>query len=281
MLRQDLKSSNPPEDNANNHDGPSPGSTFQTSETAQRLDIQQSLNVLEEIILDSPRVPFSRRTLIDEDKLLEQLDRIRLNLPTAFQEAIQIVQQRETILGKAEQYAQEMMQAADQEANRRLNDLSIVQQAEAQARQVQQKLQQDCDAMRSHAINEIEQWQQAASQHWQAMNQQTEAECQAMKQEADVYAAQVLHSVEQQLSQMLQVIHNGRRAIVGDTAMPEETAPPTPSPSSSYAARALPQSESGRTRRSLRDSRLPGETRHPRETTRHLRDNRPTQENEA
>jgi hypothetical protein len=77
-------------------------------DTVRRLDIQQSLNVLEELILGSPRVPFSRRTLVDEDQLLEQLDRIRLNLPSAFQEAVEIVHQRNAILAEADRYAREL-----------------------------------------------------------------------------------------------------------------------------------------------------------------------------
>ncbi len=135
--------------NSNHHHAEQPTtpgeSSAATSDAVNRLDIQQSLNVLEELILESPRVPFSGRTLVDEDQLLEQLDRIRLNLPTVFQEAMQIVQQRDRIIGQANQFAQEMMDAAEQEAARRIDNLGIVQQAEAQARQIKQQLEDDCD----------------------------------------------------------------------------------------------------------------------------------------
>lgn len=256
MLRQDLKSATPPEDNsANNHAVPATQAS-QASEAVHRLDIQQSLNVLEEIILESPRVPLSRRTLVDEDKLLEQLDRIRLNLPSVFQEAVQIVQQRDMILGKAEQYAQEMLNAVEQEAERRLNDLGIVQQAEAQARQVQHKLQQDCDVLRSQTMSEIEQWQQTARQRWDEAKQQAEADCQALRQEADVYAAQVLQRVEQQLSEMLRIVYNGRKALVGDTLSPEERSRTTPT-SPGGRAKALPQSDSIRSGRTNNHSKSP------------------------
>ncbi|MEO1095553.1 MAG: hypothetical protein AAFX01_11705 [Cyanobacteria bacterium J06638_28] len=211
MLRHDLTF---PDSSDNNSKGTqSADYTVQPTEAVRRLDIQQSLNVLEELILASPRVPFSRRTLIDEDKLLEQLDRIRLNLPSVFQEAIQIIQQRDQLLGEAEQYAQEMVNAAAQEATRRLDDLGIVRQAEAEAQQVRQQLQADCETVRSQTKAEIEQWQQAAQQHWEQIKTQTEAECQAMKQDADLYAAQVLQRIEQQLAEMLTVVHNGRQAL--------------------------------------------------------------------
>jgi len=55
---------------------------------ALEVDIQEELNRLEDIVLSSMRIPLTGRTLIDEDKLLEQLDFIRLSLPAVFQEAI-------------------------------------------------------------------------------------------------------------------------------------------------------------------------------------------------
>lgn len=213
MLRQDLNSTN-----ASNNHGAEPAaatneSPVHTSESVKRLDIQQSLNVLEELILESPRVPFSGRTLVDEDQLLEQLDRIRLNLPVVFQEAMLIVQQRDRIISDANQYAQDMMAAAEQEAARRLDDLGIVQQAEAQARQVKQKLEQDCDALRSQTQTEIDEWQSAAEQYWDEIKGQTEAECQTLRQDADAYAAEVLQHIEQQLADMMRVIQNGRKSL--------------------------------------------------------------------
>ncbi|MEO0985670.1 MAG: hypothetical protein AAFY20_08990 [Cyanobacteria bacterium J06639_14] len=251
MLRQDLKSDTPPEENTARNHAQAATQTVQSREAVHRLDIQQSLDVLEELILESPRVPLSRRTLVDEDKLLEHLDRIRLNLPSVFQEAIQIVQQRDMILSKAEQYAQEMLDAVEQEANRRLQEMGIVQKAEAQARQVQQQIQQDCETLRSQAMTEIQQWQQAARQHWHDMQQQTEADCQTMKQEADTYAAQVLQRVEQQLSEMLQIVYNGRRSLGGDVANPG-TNGQSPYPAGTNKARALPQSEANHLGRSQR-----------------------------
>ncbi|MEL6381937.1 MAG: hypothetical protein AAFQ89_05590 [Cyanobacteria bacterium J06626_18] len=252
MLRQDLKSAIPPEEStAIPTTQPAMPQAARASESIHRLDIQQSLDVLEELILESPRVPLSRRTLVDEDKLLEQLDRIRLNLPSVFQEAMQIVQQRDRILGGAEQQAQEMLNAVENEATRRLQEMGIVQRAEEQARQVQQKLQQDCDALRSQTMAEIEQWQEAARQHWEATKQQSEAECVALKQEADVYAAQVLQRVEQQLAEMLQVVYNGRKALAGESNAPADMGRPS-SPTSPSRARALPQSGITRPGRSQR-----------------------------
>lgn len=246
MLRQDLTPSNPPNSTTDRqHSSAEQPARF--SEAVSRLDIQQSLNVLEELILESPRVPFSRRTLVDEDQLLEQLDRIRLNLPTVFQEAIQIVQQRDRILHEANQYAQDMIAAAEQEAARRLNDLGIVQQADAKARQVKQQLEQECDAMRSQTQAEIEQWQEAALQYWEQTKQQTEADCQTLRNDADTYANDVLQRIEYQLSEMMRVIQNGRRALptAGPTVEADSHASDAPTPAHARGT-ALPPSTTTR-----------------------------------
>ena len=252
MLRQDLKSAIPPEENAvTPTPQPVTPQAARASDSVQRLDIQQSLDILEELILESPRVPLSRRTLVDEDKLLEQLDRIRLNLPSVFQEATHVLQQRDRILGSAEQQAQAMLNEVEHEAARRLQEMGIVQRAEEQARQVQHKLQQECETLRSQTMAEIEQWQETARQHWETTKQQAESECAAMKQEADVYAAQVLQRVEHQLSEMLRVVYNGRRSLTGETARPADRGRPS-SPPTTSRTKALPQSEITRSGRPQR-----------------------------
>jgi F0F1-type ATP synthase membrane subunit b/b' len=174
------------------------------------IDIQQELNKLEEIILASPRVPFSGRTLIDEDQLLDQLDAIRLNLPPAFRQAVQILQQRNTLLAEAERYAHDLIAAAEQQAAQILDELGIVRQAEQMAQQLKAQAQQDCDGLRTQVMSDIEQMQMQAQREWEAQRQKALSDQDMIQQEADGYADQVLSNVEQQLSQMLRIIQNGR-----------------------------------------------------------------------
>lgn len=174
------------------------------------IDIQQELNKLEELILASPRVPFSGRTLVDEDQLLDQLDAIRLNLPPAFRQAVQILQQRNTLLAEAERYAQDLIAAAEQQAAQMLDELGIVRQAEQMAQQLKAQAQQDCDSLRTQVMGDIEQMQLQAQREWEALRQKALDEQDMIQQEADGYADQVLSNVEQQLSQMLRIIQNGR-----------------------------------------------------------------------
>ncbi|MCX7596695.1 MAG: DivIVA domain-containing protein, partial [Fischerella sp.] len=65
--------------------------SYEHSTAMRSVDIQLELNRLEEIILSSFHVPLTRHALVDEEKLLEQLDFIRLSLPSAFAEATEIL----------------------------------------------------------------------------------------------------------------------------------------------------------------------------------------------
>jgi F0F1-type ATP synthase membrane subunit b/b' len=197
------------------------------------IDIQQDLNKLEELILASPRVPFSGRTLVDEDQLLDQLDAIRLNLPPAFRQAVQILQQRSALIAEAERYAQELIAAAEQQAAQMLDELGIVRQAEQMAQQIKTQAQQDCDGLRTQVMGDIEQMQIQAQREWESLRQKALAEQDMIQQEADGYADQVLSNVEQQLSQMLRIIQNGRSHL-----QPVQDSPPAPTqrPKSTKAA---------------------------------------------
>lgn len=177
------------------------------------VDIQQELNRLEEMILASPRIPLSRKTLVDEEQLLEQLDLVRLHLPTVFQEAKAIVQQKQEILLQAEQYARDIIQVAEARAAQILNEMDIIRQAEMQARQMQQQVQQECEAAQEQNIAEINQMHRQAQQELEEMRQRVIAESEEIQQGADEYADSVLQNIEQQLNDILRIIRNGRQQL--------------------------------------------------------------------
>ncbi|MFE4107629.1 DivIVA domain-containing protein [Almyronema epifaneia] len=220
MLRPEPSRINPQASNANLNEQPAPELVVPG---AGNIDLQQALNRIEEIVLDSPRIPFSRRTLIDEELLLDQLDMVRLNLPTAFREAKQVVQRREELLLEAEQIAEEIVVAAEQRAAQILDELGIMRQAEQEAQRLRHQVNQECDALQSQTLAEIEQLRQQAKQEWEQMRQQALAEAQEIQQEADAYADHVLQQMERQFSDMLRVVRNGRQQLQPPTANNDRT----------------------------------------------------------
>jgi cell division septum initiation protein DivIVA len=177
------------------------------------FDLQQELDRLEEMILDSPRIPLVRWTLVDEDRLLNQLDLVRMNLPEAFEKAMEVLQQKQDILSEAEEYAQKIIQSAQQRAAQILDETGIIQQAQGEANQFRQQVQQECEAMQHQTLAEIEQMRHTAQQELQQMFQRTQAECAQIQNGADEYADRVLNNIEQQLAEMLKIVRNGRQQL--------------------------------------------------------------------
>ena len=205
MLRQDAVNSN--------RNGNQPRVEPQSDGGMGVLDIQRELNRLEEMLLDSPRVPLSRRTMIDEDEILDHLDAIRINLPQAFQDAVAIIQQKQAILDEAEQYAQDVMAAAEQRAAQMMNESGVLRQAELEANQLRQRVQQECEAAQTQTLEDIDRTRRQAQQEFEAMRRQAIAERDQIVTDADTYADQVLQGMEQQLTEIMRIVKNGRQQL--------------------------------------------------------------------
>ncbi|MBR8834169.1 MAG: DivIVA domain-containing protein [Stigonema ocellatum SAG 48.90 = DSM 106950] len=195
------------------------------TEESGSLDIQQELNNLEEIILSNPRIPLIRRTLVDEEKLLEQLDYIRLSLPTAFQEAATIISQKEEILLQAEEYGQQIVDAAQAKRAQILDESDIIRQAEREASELRRQVQQECDAMLQETLEEVDRKRRQCQQELEQMQTKAIAEAEAIEEGADQYADSVLENIEQHLNDMLRIIRNGRQQLHLDPP-PQKNSPP-------------------------------------------------------
>jgi F0F1-type ATP synthase membrane subunit b/b' len=201
------------------------------------VDIQQELEKLEEMILDGPRL-FSR-TLVNEDQLLEQLERIQINLPPSFEEAKKVLEEKEEILLEAEQYAQEIIEMAEHRAAQILDEMGLIQQAEMEMKQLRQRVQQECEEAQEQTLLEIERMRRQTQQDVEELRQRALAECCDIQAGADLYADRVLSDLEMQFGDMLRVIRNGRQRLRPDPtplskpstpSSGTRSAPPPPKP---------------------------------------------------
>ncbi len=165
------------------------------------------------MILDSPRLPLLSRTLVHEDELLEQLDLVRLSLPSAFQEAQEVVRQKEEILEEAEQYAQEIVETAERRAAQLLDEMGLIRHAELEMQQIRQRVQMECEQAQEQVAAEIERMRRQAQQEIEEMRRRAIAECEEIQNGADDYADRVLGDMEYQFSEMLRIVRNGRQQL--------------------------------------------------------------------
>jgi cell division septum initiation protein DivIVA len=177
------------------------------------VDIQEELNHLEDIVLSSMRIPLTGRTLIDEDKLIEQLDFIRISLPTVFQEAMNVLAEKNEILLEAEEYGQQVVDVAQAKRAQILAESDIVRQAQREADQLRRQVQQDCEAMMQDTLAEIDRKRRACQQELEEMRQTAISQAEEIEDGADKYADNVLANIEQDIQEVLKIITNGRKQL--------------------------------------------------------------------
>lgn len=150
---------------------------------------------------------------MDENKLFDNLDLLRMKLSATLEQAEKIVQQKQEILRQAEQNAKGIIEAAKARAAQLLSETQIVQQAEQEARYLEQQVQLECQATMEQTMTDIEQTRLQAEQELEEMRAEAIAECAEIQRGADEYADNALKDIEQQLNSMLQVIRNGRQQL--------------------------------------------------------------------
>ena len=157
------------------------------------IDILYLLDRLEEVLNSGSRLPFSSRTMIDEQECLDILDQIRVALPDEIKQARRINAERDGIIAEAEARAQQIVREAEERAAEKVEEHALVRQAQSRAQQVED------DADRRSA---------------------------EIRREADEYAYDTLSELESELEQLLLTVRKGTRAL-----RPVEDARPARRPS--------------------------------------------------
>ncbi|HYW18825.1 MAG TPA: DivIVA domain-containing protein [Nodularia sp. (in: cyanobacteria)] len=190
------------------------------------VNILQELNRLEDLILYGFRVPLTGRTLVDEDKLIEQIDFIRISLPAILQEAAIVLQQKDEVLLEAEEYGQQVIEAAQAKRAQILAQSDIIRQVEMEAEQLQRQVHQECEAMMQATLTEIDQKRRSCQEELEELRQTAIAQAQNIENGADEYADSVLDGIEQDLKDMLRIITNGRQQLRQDAPPQRHSHPP-------------------------------------------------------
>ena len=86
------------------------------------MELFNALNELEEIVETSIKVPLTRRVLVDEDRLLDMLDRIRTTLPEEIRQARWIIQEREKVMAETKKEAGRIMEDVQKQMERRVEE---------------------------------------------------------------------------------------------------------------------------------------------------------------
>ena len=126
--------------------------------------IEMLINELESAVLQAKRAPFSNTdVVVNKAAVLDTLSRIRSSYPLALKEAAQVCKERDSIMDKAEKYANETMDKAEEQARQMISQNEIVRRAQESAQEIQdeatghyQKMDYDARVLAFDLLNDVE-----------------------------------------------------------------------------------------------------------------------------
>ena len=153
------------------------------------MDILHLVDRLEEIVKQSPRLPFSAVRFVDERRVWALMDQMRISIPDEVRRAQQVNRQRDRVLAQAREEAE---------------------------RVVQQSQERVAELIADHPIS------QAAETRAVSVREQAEREIVQLRAGADDYAFNTMCRLEEELHRALRVVSNGLRRIEEGRAVEEE-----------------------------------------------------------
>jgi cell division septum initiation protein DivIVA len=147
------------------------------------MDILHLVDRLEELFNGSRPIPLTHNVIVDEDRILEIIDQMRISIPDEVKKAQQITAQRDRMLAQAQEEANRTIALAKQKAEEVLSREAIVQAAQARAEQIVA---------------------------------QARAEGETIRREADDYTIQALTALEAELNRLLNQARNGIAKLTGE-----------------------------------------------------------------
>ena len=119
------------------------------------MDILQLIDRLEELFNDAKAVPFTHNVVIDEDRMLEIIDQMRIVIPDEVKKAQQILGQRDRFLAQAQEEADRTIALAREKAEQMAMKDNIVLEAQRRAEQILSQARSDAEATRRDADDYI------------------------------------------------------------------------------------------------------------------------------
>ncbi|MGV8082688.1 MAG: ATPase [Coriobacteriia bacterium] len=107
------------------------------------MDIMALIDRFEEIIDSAKGVPFSSNKMIDPDKVYEIIDEIREQFPDELKQARWVVKERQEMLEEAEKEANRILEEARDRAQAIASEQEVVRLADAQAAAILDKARQE------------------------------------------------------------------------------------------------------------------------------------------
>jgi cell division septum initiation protein DivIVA len=115
------------------------------------MDILHLVDRLEEIFNAGRPIPLTHKLAVDEDRVLEIIDQMRVSIPDEVKKAQQILNQRDRMLAQAQEEAARTVQLAKEKGDQMVEREPLVVAAQARANEILHKAKLDADGVRADA----------------------------------------------------------------------------------------------------------------------------------
>jgi hypothetical protein len=152
------------------------------------MDILHLVDRLEELLNQSRPFPFTHNVMVDEDRMLDLIDQMRVAIPDEVKKAQQLLAQRDRILAQAQEEANRTLSIAREKSEQSVERDAIVQAAQARADQI---------------------------------IAQARADIENTKHDADDYVVETLTKLEMELDRYLSQVRNGIHTLQSEKVKPD------------------------------------------------------------
>ncbi len=144
------------------------------------MDILQMIDRLEELLNESRPLPFTHNVIVDEDRMLDLIDQMRVSIPEEVKKAQQLLAQRDRLIAQAQEEANRTVNIARDKSSELVERDQVVQAAYTQAEQIKAQAHVEGDQIR---------------------------------READEYVLETLRSLEMEMERSINQVRNGIRTL--------------------------------------------------------------------
>jgi F0F1-type ATP synthase membrane subunit b/b' len=149
------------------------------------MDILQLIDRLEELFNESKAIPLTRNVMVDEDRMLDIIDQMRIAIPEEVKKAQQLLGQRDRVLAQAQEEANRTLEIARQKSDQLVAKDMVMQEAQRRADQ---------------------------------LLTQARAEAEGIRADADEYVVNSLTQLQEELERISNQVNNGIRTVRDEQA---------------------------------------------------------------
>ena len=157
------------------------------------MDILQLIDRLEELFNESKNVPFTKNVMVDEDRMLDIIDQMRIAIPEEVKKAQQLLGQRDRVLAQAQEGANRTIEIARQKAD--------------------QLVAKDLVAVEGQRRSDV-------------LLNQARTEAEGIRADADEYVMDSLTQLQAELERLLNQVGNGIRTLQEEQARRAQSSMP-------------------------------------------------------